>query len=255
MKGTRPLITDEIIKVSGQFSGTFEVRNRSLFMLGISVGGRISELLALKINDVWQNGQPVGDLLFRKDVVKGKETARMIPVNDDGQEAIALLIAWHKQEYGELSPQSPLFPSRKHGYTLGRVQAHRILADAFQSAGLNGKLATHSMRKTFAQRIYDAMGDIFLIKELLGHKSLETTKQYLGVSYSKMQSATKAIEIDNNKTMVLLHSTSETSTGDLIIELITRGIDMTSAIEQIQVERKQSRKQRKVIPFPKARAG
>ena len=55
MKGTRPLTTEEIIAVSNQFAGTFEVRNRSLFMLGVSVGGRISELLALNIGDVWGN--------------------------------------------------------------------------------------------------------------------------------------------------------------------------------------------------------
>lgn len=54
MKGTRPLSTDEIIAVSQHFDGTYEVRNRSLFLLGVSVGGRISELLALKIEDVYQ---------------------------------------------------------------------------------------------------------------------------------------------------------------------------------------------------------
>ena len=59
MKGTRPLDNAEIRKVSEVFDGTFAVRNRSLFMLGVSVGGRISELLALKVNDVWQNGKPV----------------------------------------------------------------------------------------------------------------------------------------------------------------------------------------------------
>jgi len=199
MKGTRPLTTDEIIAVSKQFDGVFEVRNRSLFMLGVSVGGRISELLALKIADVWQNRCPVGDLLFEKDVVKGKETARMIPVNDDGREAISELIAWHVEQDGEFSPQRPLFISRKFGNALSRSQAHRILEAAFQRAGLNGKLATHSLRKTFAQRIYDASGDIFLVKEMLGHKAVETTKQYLGVSYARMQAASKAIEVEGNR--------------------------------------------------------
>jgi site-specific recombinase XerD len=93
MKGTRPLSTDEIIAVSNQFDGMYEVRNRSLFMLGVSVGGRISELLALMVSDVWQNGAPISDLLFEKDVVKGKETARMIPVNEDGRQAFGLLEA------------------------------------------------------------------------------------------------------------------------------------------------------------------
>lgn len=51
MKGTRPLTTEEIIAVSNQFNGTFEIRNRSLFMLGISVGGRISRKTLHSISD------------------------------------------------------------------------------------------------------------------------------------------------------------------------------------------------------------
>ena len=57
MKGTRPLDNDDIRLVSGCFDGTFEARNRGLFMLGVSTGGRISELLGLQIGDqrkVWQ---------------------------------------------------------------------------------------------------------------------------------------------------------------------------------------------------------
>ncbi len=49
MKSTRPLNNDEIRRVSAAFTGTFEVRNRGLFMLGVSTGGRISELLSLRI--------------------------------------------------------------------------------------------------------------------------------------------------------------------------------------------------------------
>lgn len=56
MKGTRPLDNDEIRRVSSCFRGTFSARNRGLFMLGVSTGGRISELLSLRIGDVYQNG-------------------------------------------------------------------------------------------------------------------------------------------------------------------------------------------------------
>ena len=59
MKGTRPLDNNEIRLVSACFGGTFEVRNRGLFLLGVSTGGRISELLSLTIRDVWQNGRAV----------------------------------------------------------------------------------------------------------------------------------------------------------------------------------------------------
>jgi site-specific recombinase XerD len=253
MKGTRPLTTEEILKVSKQFEGNFKVRNRSLFMLGVSVGGRISELLALSLKDVWQNGQAVGDLLFEKDVVKGKETARMIPVNADGQQAICELINWHKERYGGLAQKRPLFPSRKHGEAITRVQAHRILEDAFSKAGLNGKLATHSLRKTYAQRMYDASGDIFLVKEMLGHRDVKTTQAYLGVNYAKAQAASRAIELCS-RTPVLLHSIKDISTGDLITELFSRGIDMTSALSQLRAERNYKRDYKrggKVIMFPR----
>lgn len=152
MKGCRPLDEKEIIKVKEQFSSKYEVRNRALFMLGVSVGGRISELLSLKIDDVWQNGSEVSDLLFERNIVKGKEVSRMIPVNADGRKAIRELIQWHRETFGAvlstsrsvLDPKRPLFKSREGEGAISRTQAHRVLKDAFEKAGLNGKLATHS---------------------------------------------------------------------------------------------------------------
>ena len=255
MKGARPLSNDEILLVAEQFSGTYSVRNRSLFMLGVSVGGRISELLALTIGDVYQNGQPVKDLLFQKDVVKGKETARMVPVNADGRKAISDLIEWHRAQYSTLDPSRPLFVSRKHQATLSRSQAHRVLETAFEKAGLNGKLATHTLRKTFAQRCYDQSGDIFQVKELLGHQSVETTKAYIGISYAKLQRTAEAIEVVNyNRIPLLLHSTlAEVSTDTLIVELQRRGFDASSLIDQLQPQRKQTNAGAKVIPISQAR--
>ncbi len=128
MKGCRPLDTNEIIKIAEQFDGVFEVRNRSLFMLGVSVGGRISELLALKIEDVWQNEQAVTDLLFQKDIVKGKETARMIPVNGEGRQAIIELRQWQEQ-LGHWDKRRPVFPSRKPLRAISRGPAQRSVAE------------------------------------------------------------------------------------------------------------------------------
>ena len=97
MKGTRPLDNSEIRLVSACFDGTFEARNRGLFMLGVSTGGRISELLSLQIGDVYQNKKPVTDLLFDRSIVKGGEVSRAVPVNVDGRQAIENLISWHRE--------------------------------------------------------------------------------------------------------------------------------------------------------------
>ena len=163
MKGTRPLDNDEIRLVSACFTGTYEVRNRGLFMLGVSTGGRISELLSLTIGDVYQNRAAVTDLLFDKSIVKGGEISRAVPVNSDGRRAIEDLITWHREKYGKLNVKRPLFPSRngQGEKRMSRRTAHDVLKAAFEAAGLNGKLATHSLRKSFAQRLYDQTGDVF----------------------------------------------------------------------------------------------
>ena len=48
MKGTRPLDNTEIRQVADGFDGIFAVRNRELFVLGVSTGGRISGVIIAK---------------------------------------------------------------------------------------------------------------------------------------------------------------------------------------------------------------
>lgn len=203
MKGTRPLTNAEIRKVRDAFSGTYAQRNRGLFMLGVSIGGRVSELLALRVGDVYQNEKPVTSFQFDKAIVKGGETSRTIPVNSDGRKAITDIIAWNRNAFGvfgALPDDHPLFPSRKRKkgelMPMKRQAVHTILDHAFLAADLNGKLATHTMRKTFAQRLYQQCEDIYLVKELLGHKNVSTTQDYIGINYVTAQEAVEAMSLD-----------------------------------------------------------
>ena len=236
MKGTRPLDNTEIRKISEVFDGTFADRNRNLFMLGVSVGGRISELIALKVNDVWQNGKPVADLLFDRNIVKGGEVSRAVPVNIDGRQAIERLIAWHLDRYGDADPQRPLFPSRKGQglQAMTRIAAHNALKNAFEAAGLNGKLGTHSLRKSYAQRLYEQTNDIYAVQEMLGHKSVVTTQRYLGVNYASVRDASEAMSIyaELNVSAKTLSSVDDASDDALLIELLRRGYDVARLLEK-----------------------
>ena len=230
MKGTRPLDNDEIRSVSTSFTGTYQVRNRGLFMLGVSTGGRISELLSLQIGDVYQNGSAVTDLLFERSIVKGGEVSRAVPVNRDGRHAIDQLIDWHRRHYGDTFEHRPLFPSRHNSGTvpMHRQTAHDVLKKAFIAAGLNGKLATHSLRKSFAQRLYDKSGDIYLVQELLGHKNISTTQKYLGVNYADARAAVEAIALitESDRNHLLYDSLGDITDETLITELQRRGYDL-----------------------------
>ena len=125
MKGTRPLDNNDIRSVSTCFTGTYQIRNRGLFLLGVSTGGRISELLSLTTRDVYQNKKPVTDLLYSKSIVKGDEVSRSVPVNADGRRSIDELVSWHKEHYRSIASKRPLFPSR---HKSGTVPMHRQTA-------------------------------------------------------------------------------------------------------------------------------
>ena len=230
MKGTRPLDNDEIRRVSRCFTGMYEVRNRGLFMLGVSTGGRISELLGLRVGDVYQNKKPVSDLLYSKSIVKGGEVSRSVPVNADGRKAIDELVNWHRRHYGSIASKRPLFPSRHKSGTvpMHRQTAHAILKTAFMEAGLNGHIATHSLRKSFAQRLYDKTGDIYLVQELLGHRNISTTQKYLGVNYADAKAAVEAIALisESDRNDVLYNSLKTIDNETLITELQGRGYNL-----------------------------
>ena len=240
MKGTRPLDNDEIRRVSTCFTGTFATRNRGLFMLGVSTGGRISELLSLQIGDVYQNGKAISDLLFEKSVVKGGEVSRTVPVNADGRRAIDELVNWHRMHYRSVASKRPLFSSRHKSGTvpMHRQTAHDILKKAFIAAGLNGKLVTHSLRKSFTQRLYDKSGDIYLVQELLGHRNISTTQNYLGVNYADARAAIESIALitESDRSDVLSHSLTDIDDETLRSELARRGYNVTRQRESTTAE-------------------
>lgn len=178
MKGCRPLTNSEILTVVGSMSNS---RDRLLVILGISTGFRISELLSLKVVDVFQNGQALNRASVSKCNTKGKQEGRSVAIDSYTQDFISTYI---KEE--ALDEDMPIFYSRKGG-AIDRRHAWRILKRGFAVAGLVGKLATHTLRKTTAKTVYEASGnDILTVQKVLGHKSLSSTSSYLSADQDKV---------------------------------------------------------------------
>jgi len=168
MKGARKLSDDEVAILANSFSGKYAVRNRTLFILGCCTGGHVTELLSLNIADVWQFGRPVDAVYFERRNTKGKKEGRRIPLVDDAQEAIAELIRWLMANGFSRAQNAPLFQSQKGG-RLKRRQALQVIEDAKDAARLTGKVTSHSCRKTFADRVLKKSGNLYTVKEALGH--------------------------------------------------------------------------------------
>jgi integrase/recombinase XerD len=192
MKGARHLSKEEIQNLAQSFYGEYEVRNRTLFLLGLNIGTRISELLALNVGDVWQYGKPVEILELRKAITKGKKT-RQIPLNEQARRVITELIRWKESQDEDLSSNAPFFVSRKGNRRLSRVQVHRIVKESFQSSECSGRVSTHSLRKSFAKALLVSGNNLRAIQILLGHSSLATTEKYLAVSPDELSQAVNSL--------------------------------------------------------------
>lgn len=195
MKGCRPLTDDEIqILFESGFTGTFATRDKALVALGLCTGYRISELLSIKVGQVWINSEVTHYLRVEKRYMKQKKESRTKELTPEARHYIREWLTELKQIKKGLHSKMYLFASREGLNRPIRSQtANKALKLAFERVGIVESpriLATHCMRKTFADRVnkyfhkeYKA-GNItheplILTKEALGHKSVENTLKYL----------------------------------------------------------------------------
>ena len=161
--------------------------------MGRFTGERISAILQLKVGDVVQGGKVADAVTYRRANRKGKVEGRTVKLHPDAKDA---LTAWINQLAKEtvLTAEDYVFQSRKGQGPIGRIQYHRILKQAVLANELTGKISTHSMRKTFADRVYEALGrDIFRTQKALGHKNINSTVQYLSFKESDIDAAILAM--------------------------------------------------------------
>lgn len=267
---TRALEDAEIKAIFDHISGYNARRNETLLITGIGMALRASELVGLQVGDVYNRRKVKGYVKIRGETAKFNKE-REVKVWDIVIDEIAGFVDWKAERGESLLPEAALFVSREGGH-LTRQALFELVKKIFTAAGV--EQSCHALRKTGATIFYLASDyDLIATQQFLGHASPDTTRRYIGIPSQKVKkySATSsdwlrnAIEfgefdgrnnMSNSKAERLsLSALTETATSELIVELQARGIDMSSAIEQMQAERTQARKQRKIIPFPKVRAG
>ena len=194
MKGCRPLTAAEAAALAGSFTGAYADRDRALFLLGVKSGFRVSELLSLRIGDFIQAGRLVDKVTVRRAHMKKKTEGRTVFLHT---EAKAALEKWLVQlrAAGYMTDRDFVFQSRKGpNRPISRIQAWRIIHAAAVAHQLTGKVGTHSLRKTFADRVYDALDrDLVKTQRALGHRNINSTVQYLSFREEDIDAAIAAI--------------------------------------------------------------
>jgi integrase len=154
-------------------------RNELLFTLGINSALRVSDLLGLKVADVLDEKGRLKEAVSLNERKTGK--SKLFPLNDSAKKAI-------KEYVDEIKPDAPLFPSRKGGNAISRVQAWEILSNAAEAVGLE-HIGTHTLRKTFGYHVYMRTNNLGLVQKLLNHRSSSETLRYIGIEQKEMDDA------------------------------------------------------------------
>ena len=145
-----------------------------IFKFGLNTGLRISDILPLKVKDIFAHEE----IFFEYLVIKEKKTKKekKIKLNT----ALRENLLFYVQE-NSLTEKDYLFPSRK-GDCIGRIQAYRVLKQASDIIGIEN-FGTHSLRKTWGYWTYKmSKYNIGLIMDTFNHSSQSITLRYIGVN-------------------------------------------------------------------------
>jgi site-specific recombinase XerD len=181
--GCRPLNDNEIEQLKTKLSP----RDQMLLHLGSRTGFRISELLSIKISSLLEYNELKEHFTLEKRNTKGKISSRTIPLS----QSLRSLLKDYLQQLP--SDQVYLFESARHT-RLSRIQAWRVIHNAVTKLLLTGKIATHSMRKSFAQNMYERLDrDLAKLQYAMGHASINSTVKYISFTNTEVDDIIKTL--------------------------------------------------------------
>jgi integrase len=154
-------------------------RDLLFFVLGINTGIRISDLLSLKVNDVW-DGKAMKEFIYIDDESSGEKKAFFLNKSVERELKIYLSL-------DHFEPEDYLFKSKKNNQPITRQQAYRIVNQAGRDAGIPGKIGTHTLRKTFGYHAYRKGIAISILSKIFNHHSSTETLRYIGIDKNEEQ--------------------------------------------------------------------
>lgn len=155
----------------------FDYRNKAMLELMYGCGLRVSELVALEINDI-----DMTNCLIR--IVGKGNKEREIPI---GEYSIYYLMEYLKVREKLLKKKSctKLFLNN-HGNGMTRQGFFKNLKVILKEKGLNEAVSPHTLRHSFATHLINRGADLRSIQEMLGHADISTTKIYTRISDEKV---------------------------------------------------------------------
>lgn len=154
-------------------------RNRAMIETLYGCGLRVSELINLRISD----------LFFKEEFIKvtGKgDKQRFVPISHVNQKYIDLYrhhVRLHQKIHK--GHEDILFLNR-NGKKLSRAMVFAIIKKLSEAAGIRKNISPHTFRHSFATHLLQNGADLRAIQQMLGHESITTTEVYMHVDRSHL---------------------------------------------------------------------
>ena len=171
-------------------------RNKMLFLVGINISLRASDLITLKWN------------FFLKDNGEFKESYVIMPKKTRKQkkfvtlyfnQAVKKAITDYIEEYPVQNMGEHLFKSRKGDKCITEISLGRIIKDAADEAGIEKNICSHSLRKTFGfwawHNAEDKNKALVTLQMLFNHSDTQTTMKYIGLLGSEIEEMFNSVDL------------------------------------------------------------
>ena len=188
MKSVEPIRDTKTIKNMRAILKSQSTRNELLFILGINVGLRISDILKLKVKDLTKlNTKAPKDYVIITEIKTRKNKKFYIG------DIVKKVIENYMKENNNPGFDTYIFLSRKGiNMPITRQQAYRIINNAAESLGIverndqgnliHGEIGTHTLRKTFGYHSFQNGTSLELLMDLFNHSSKTQTLRYIGIT-------------------------------------------------------------------------
>ena len=155
-------------------------RNLAIFEMLYACGLRVSEVLQLRLSDLFLNEG------FIRVIGKGQKT-RLVPI---GPYSIKRIEGYLENRVSEYQPQ-PLYEDvlflNRRGRSLTRAMIFTLTKQIVEKTRIKKEISPHTFRHCFATHLLENGADLRAIQLMLGHESITTTEIYLHSSVEKLR--------------------------------------------------------------------
>ena len=163
---------DEILKMMEfiDFTKLAGERDKTIVMLLYGGGLRVSELVSLKVNDLFV------DEGFIK--VKGKGSKeRLVPIGAKTINQVSYYVESYRNKVARDDSKNYLILNQRGG-SLSRISVFNLIKKLALEAGIKKAISPHTLRHSFATTLIEAGANLRAVQQMLGHESITTTEIY-----------------------------------------------------------------------------